>query len=88
MKLIITDEADPANGLPKTSWCIDVPYLIDFDKINPDNESYHLYLKELNEFKSAILPIYSNYCQGRVIALYDFEIDIRNSRNNIDSETI
>ena len=62
VKLIITDRGDPSVGLFPQSWEVDVPHLFENDK------------DSLEFFREKIIEAYKDFCEGRCIAEYDFEL--------------
>lgn len=73
MKLFITDHADQSVGMFPCTWEVEVPFIVDESMINR-----HLaaddYSAELTIFKNDIRDLYSDYCDGRCEAYYEFEI--------------
>lgn len=73
MKLILTDKGDPSVGIFETTWEVDVP-LQDFKDAKMELD----YVQELQFFKESIKKVYEEFAEGRIIAHYDFEIEIMN----------
>lgn len=69
IKLIITDRGDPSVGIMEQSWVVDFPFVLDPEKITTEDKL------ELELFRKEITSIYSDYCQGKCIAEYDFELN-------------
>ena len=67
LKLYIWDEGDPSVGLFSQEWIIDCP----FTKDEVDEEN-------LDWFKKQILDSYKEYCQGRCVCMYEFELKYEN----------
>jgi len=73
--LYITDKGDQSVGINPQYWEIECPISIDKSnvdekgdvKISPDD------LEMLEEFKADIIKMYSTYCEGGIMAEYDFE---------------
>lgn len=67
-KLIITDRGDASVGIFSTSWEIEVPYEIKDDRnLSSDDKD------SLEFFRSKMIEVYKEFCEGRCIAVYDFE---------------
>lgn len=69
LKLYIWDEGDPSVGLFSQEWIIDCP----FTKDEVDEEN-------LDWFKQQILDSYKEYCQGRCVCMYEFELQQENEQ--------
>jgi hypothetical protein len=67
MKLTVFDAGDPSIGIFATQWDIECP----FDKDEASEE-------ELTSWKQDITELYIGYCEGRLTAMYDFEIEAEN----------
>lgn len=61
MKLIVTDHGDPSVGIFPETWEVDSPH----DGTEPDG-------REL--FRDLILQAYGEFCEGKLTAYYDFEL--------------
>lgn len=68
MKLHITDAGDPSVGIQPQTWTVDVPFEVKLPKDWADEEN-------TMAFKEAALFLYQDYAEGRIRALYDFEIE-------------
>jgi len=62
MKLIITDHGDTTVGIFPQSWAIECPFS------KEDTEF-------LEDFRADMMAAYSHYCEGRITADYDFQIE-------------
>ena len=75
MKLYLHDNGDESVGIFSQGYSIDVPFErddVDFDT--------------LADFKKDIVKIYSDFCEGKLKALYDFELDSLDSEQFSDDE--
>lgn len=63
MKLTIFDKGDESVGLFPTQWEVDCP----FDEITAEEN-------DLQFFKERAKDLYSDFAQGKLTAMYDFEI--------------
>lgn len=70
IKCIIIDKGDPSVGIFETTWEVDSPWnredIEDEDAISE---------RDLEWFREKVKDLYSEFTQGRVSAIYDFEID-------------
>ena len=64
MILTITDEGDPTVGMFPQSWNIECPF-------NKDDVTQ----EDLDWFKYETVNIYKEFCNGRIIAMYDYEFE-------------
>lgn len=72
MKLYITDQGDYSVGIPDTIFEIDVP----FEKTDTEN---------LEWFRKEQLKIYHDFCEGRMGASYDFEMEAESLFNKLNN---
>ena len=64
MILTITDEGDPSVGIFSQNWNIECP----FNKDDVDQQN-------LEWFRFTISKAYGPFCEGKLIAMYDFEFE-------------
>lgn len=62
LTLEVYDSGDPSVGIPDASWQVQCPFCFQ----DADHE-------ELEQFREGVMALYSNYCNGRLIATYCFE---------------
>lgn len=67
-KLIITDKGDSSVGLFPEYWEIQSPFDIDTDNISEDEK------ETLEFFRDKMIEIYKEFCNGKCLAEYDFEL--------------
>ena len=73
-KLHIHDAGDPSVGIFPTGWEVDVPiYIPNSEELSYGDE------ENLEFFKSKMLEIYKEFAEGRLTAMYDFEL-----KNDLD----
>lgn len=85
--LYVSDKGDSSVGIPESHWEVECPIYVDKTKIDTLGD---LILSKddvvmLEEFRADIIKMYSNYCEGRIIAEYDFESEAearREKENN------
>ena len=63
MILTITDEGDPTVGMFPQSWNIECPIEETADGV------------DLIWFREKIIDLYKEFCDGRIIAMYDYEFE-------------
>ena len=66
LTLEIYDTGDPSVGIQDASWKVQCPFCFD----DVDHEI-------LEEFRQGMIAMYSDYCNGRLIATYCFEAKAR-----------
>jgi len=66
MKAIITDKGDPSVGIFPQHWEADVPFEIDEGGVLEAKPN-------LEFFRERIRKLYTEFAQGRVEVVYDFE---------------
>ncbi len=67
--LIIEDRGDPSVGIFPQYWEINIPFYVpDSDNIDSSDQ------EELDRFKADMSNIYQDYCEGRLVAIYDYEL--------------
>lgn len=68
IKLIITEKGDPSVGIFDQSWEVEFPILMDPEKLTNNDKM------ELEFFRETAVDLYLNYCEGKCIGEYDFEL--------------
>lgn len=63
VKLHIFDSGDLSVGIFGQEWTVECPFDIEYPE------------EEMEDFKSAIINVYKEYCNGRIRAIFDFETD-------------
>lgn len=71
MKLYLTDKGDESVGIFPVTWEVDVP----FEKPDPDIILLDDDFDDLEWFRQQQIDIYKEYCQGKLTAEYDFELE-------------
>ena len=62
VKCFVSDMGDPSVGIFPQSWTVECP----FYRENTDDD-------ELEYFREEIAKLYSEYAEGRLVVIYDFE---------------
>jgi|APGre2960657404_1045060.scaffolds.fasta_scaffold249435_1 hypothetical protein len=75
MKLYLHDNGDESVGISQTGYSVDVPF-------NRDDVDF----ETLVDFKKDIVRAYSYFCEGKIKALYDFEVEAIESQCFNDDE--
>ena len=74
IKLIVTDKGDPSVGINAQDWEVEFPlYIACMAPISDDDKEM------LEDFREDIVNVYRNYCDGRCVAEYDFEMKYRDN---------
>lgn len=64
--VLVTDCADPSVGMYPQHWMVEIPFVVDMSD------------KELIEnFREDIKKLYDDYCEGRCMVEYDFELKFK-----------